>query len=273
MRRVLLSASLFATFCSPASAHDFWIAPQSYQIETQGAVPISIMVGHPKDRSRWALNPHRVVSLKSISAGGITDHQARMDTLLPNGDMLLSLNAPGTHLMIIETTSATSILPAETFNNYLEEEGLTPISADRARKETQDIEGREIYSRRGKAIIQIGPLDEDAASYVTRPVGMTLEIVPQTNPYALAAKAPLTSTTYYRGKPTEGVTIGLISLDTDAGLVEVKTTNAKGEVTFKRPETGQWMLHAVWSDPLEDTSKADYDTIFSSLSFGFSKKS
>ena len=269
MRLFLFSAIIFAGFSSPAIAHDFWITPQSYQIKKQGAVPVSIMVGHPKDRSRWALNPHRVISLKSISEDGIADHQERMDTLLPNGDLLLSFKQPGTHLMMIETTSAKSILPAETFNDYLKEEGLTPIAADRERKDAQNKEGREIYSRRGKAIIQIGELDKDAANYVTRPVGMTLEIVPETNPYALSADEPLTSITYYRGKPIEGVTIGLISLDTEAGLVAVKKTNKKGEVTFKRPETGQWMLHAVWSDPLEDTTQADYDTIFSSLSFGF----
>lgn len=269
MSRILLPAVIFAAFAGPASAHDFWIAPQSYQLEKSGAVPVSIMVGHPKDRSRWALNPHRVISLKSINEEVITDHQDRMKTLLPNGDMLLSFIKSGTHLMMIETTSATSILPADTFNDYLEEEGLTPIETDRARKGTQDKSGREIYSRRGKAIIQVGPLNESKGAYVTRPVGMTLEIVPETNPYALSADEPMTTTTYYRGKAIKGVTIGLISLDTEAGLIAVKKTNRKGEVTFKRPQKGQWMLHAVWSDPLEDTTKADYDTIFSSLSFGF----
>jgi len=184
--------------------------------------------------------------------------------------MPLRFEGNGTHILMIETTSASSILPADSFNAYLKEEGLTPIKLDRENKQLETADGREIYSRRGKALIQIGPLNEAASSnYVTQPLGLTLEIVPQTNPYAINAGEPLTSTIYYRGKPTQGVTIGLISLDTELGLIDIQKTNSKGEVTFKRPETGEWMLHAVWSDPLEDTRMADYDTIFSSLSFGF----
>jgi uncharacterized GH25 family protein len=269
MKRFLISCAAFSAIYSPAAAHDFWIAPKAFHADSAGTIPVAIMIGHPKDKSRWALNPHRIISLKSHSPDGITDHQGRMDTLMPNGDMLLSFEGDGTHLMMIETTSATSVLPADKFNDYLREEGLSPIKIDRARKETEDEDGREIYSRRGKTLIQIGPFEEGDASYVTRPLGMTLEITPQVNPYALKPGEPLTSTTTYRGKPAKGVSIGLISLDTEAGLVDVKMTNAKGEVSFDRPETGQWMLHAVWSDPLEDTSNADYDTIFSSLSFGF----
>ena len=269
MIRVLLSLAFATTFYTPAFAHDFWIAPQSYKLEKPGAVPTAIMVGHPKDRSLWPINPHRVISLKSHGANGVTDHQDRISTLLPNGRLLLSLDTPGTHMLMIETTSASSILPAKSFNSYLDEEGLTPIITDRARKETQNEKGREIYSRRGKALIQVGPLDQKSARYVTRPLGMTLEIVPQTHPYALDIGAQMSATVYYRGKAAQGVSVGLISLDTDAGLVKTLKTNAKGHVTFKRPKSGQWMLHAVWSDALEDTSEADYDTIFSSLSLGF----
>lgn len=269
MKRLILSFFLGTAICGPAAAHDFWLAPQSYQMEVARPIPLAIMIGHPKDKSRWALDPHRVITLSSMGPGGVTDQQSRMSTLTPSGDMILSLKGAGTHLVMIETTSAVSILPPEKFTDYVTEEGLTPIITHRNDNELEDEDGREIYSRRGKALVQIGDLDEQDAPYVTRPVGMTLEIVPQDNPYALQAGAPLTSTVYYRGEPIEGVTIGLISLDTKDGLIGTQKTNTQGEVTFKRPKAGQWMLHAVWSDPMENTLTADYDTIFSSLSFGF----
>jgi len=271
MKHILLTLTALTAFSAQAHAHDFWVAPNSFQVEKTGVIPTSVMVGHPKDRSRWALNPHRVIALKSIGTDGITDHQSRMEKLTPSGDILLSIETPGTHLVTIETTSAISVLPAEKFNSYLKEEGLTPIIDHRKMKDTQDKEGSEIYSRRGKALIQVGPVTETGTDYVTRPVGMTLEIVPSANPYGLEAGEALTSTVYYRGQPTKGITIGLISLDTDAGIIALKKTDAKGHVTFERPDSGNWMLHAVWSDPLEDTRQANYDTIFSSLSFGFDK--
>ncbi|WP_026942535.1 DUF4198 domain-containing protein [Hellea balneolensis] len=266
---LFFGTALSLSLSTYAQAHDFWLAPQNYYMEKARPIPLAIMIGHPQDKSRWSLSPHRVVSLSSLGPNGITDHQNRMTPLTPTGDVILSLKDEGTHMVMIETTSAVSILPPEKFTDYVNEEGLTPIIAHRSEYELNDEDGREIYSRRGKALVQIGDMTDQKAAYVTRPVGMTLEIVPQVNPYALKAGAELTSTVYYRGNPIEGVSIGLISLDTEKGLVRTQITNAEGQVSFDRPVTGQWMLHAVWSDPMENTLTADYDTIFSSLSFGF----
>jgi len=106
-------------------------------------------------------------------------------------------------------------------------------------------------------------------AHVTAPIGLTLEIVPDTNPYTLSEGEAQTSTIYYRGEPIQGVTIGLISLDTDAGILALSETNSKGKVTFPRQGQGSYMLHAVWSDELEGNPEAEFDTIFSSLSFAF----
>ena len=269
MHRPLLTLAAALTFCLPAHAHDFWLGPHSYHLDKAGVVPVSIMVGHPVDRARWALDPHRVTSLKSFGPDGVSDHQSRMKTLTPNGDLLITLPGDGTHILTIETTSSVSLLAAEKFNAYLEEEGLTPIKTARKKSNSEDHDGREIYSRRGKALVQVGPVNAHTSDAVTRPLGMTLEIVPHQNPYRLETGAPLVSKVYYRGEAVEGVTIGLISLDTDRGLVEIQKTDAHGDVSFDRPVKGNWMLHAVWSDQLEDTVRGDYDTVFSSLSFGF----
>jgi len=69
---------------------------------------------------------------------------------------------------------------------------------------TEDRDGREIYSRRGKALVQIGDVGTDT-DYVTQPLGLTLEIVPVENPYSLAPNSPMTSKIYYRGLPMKGV--------------------------------------------------------------------
>jgi uncharacterized GH25 family protein len=75
------------------------------------------------------------------------------------------------------------------------------------------------------------------------------------------------SRVYYRGVPVSGATIGLIDLVTDDGILSLQKTDATGLVKFDRPKAGSWMLHAVWADALEDTRIAEYDTVFSSLSF------
>jgi len=270
---------LLASCClsSPSIAHDFWVEPQSFQMEAPEDITVSIMIGHPEDQMYWPMNPHRVISFKSYGPAGIRDHQSSLDAQNSKGEQRLSLTTMGTHILSIETTSAKSVLAAEKFNRYVEEEGLTPIQRQRDSKNMTGKPGREIYSRRGKALIQVGTRHKCSETadhvhyydHVTTPLGMTLEIVPNQNPYHLESQAPFEATIYYRGKPTEGVTVGLISLDTTEGVIASKVSDNTGKVVFPRPDKGDWMLHAVWSDPLEENIEAEFDTIFSSLSFGF----
>ena len=253
------------TLSTPALAHDFWIAPESYVAEPGEALDIDIMIGHPTDQLAWPTNPHRVISFRSFGPNGITDRQSNVTDLSKN--ISLEFEMPGTHLLTIETTQAFSRLESEAFNAYVDEEGLTPIKIHRVRHGQMNKAGTEVYSRRGKTIIQIGKPTPTDDAIVTRPVGMTLEVVPTSNPARLSSNADMTSQIFYRGKPQSGVTVGLVDLSGKHGLVSEQISDENGFVTFKKPSKGAWMQHAVWSDPMEDNDRADYDTIFSSLSF------
>ena len=250
-----------------SSAHDFWLAPETYSLETPAVVDVSVMIGHPEDKLAWPVSPHRIIGLRSVGPNGLRDHQSAMADYMPSKSLPIRLEEPGLHILTIETTSAISILDAEKFSAYIEEEGLTPIKIDRVLKGLTDKPGREIYSRRGKALIQIGDASDTDPNYLLRPLGLTLEIVPLQNPARLAEGDTFASRVYYRGSPATGVTIGLIDLDSDDGILAIEKTNATGLVKFDRPKAGSWMLHAVWADSLPESKTAEYDTIFSSLSF------
>ena len=255
--------SLFAV--TSVSAHDFWLAPEDYAPGAGARTNVNVLVGHAMDRTPWPVTPHRVIALRSVGPDGVMDHQKSVKAYPRLKALPLRLDTSGVHIVTMETTSAVSTLGAEKFANYLAEEGLTPIAIDRGRKNATDTPGREIYSRRGKTIINVGSVADPRPDYLTRPLGLTLEIVPTMN-YALET-GPIVADIYYRGELTKGVTIGLVSLDTDDGVVDIALSDEKGRVTLARPETGRWMLHAVWSDVLEGDDRAEYDTIFSSLSF------
>ncbi|MGJ8562335.1 MAG: DUF4198 domain-containing protein [Alphaproteobacteria bacterium] len=266
--RLLLLIPFFAIpLAAPAQAHDFWLAPETYNPAPQEKVDLSIMIGHPADRMMWPAAPHRIVAFRSVGPNGIQDHQSLIKPAAQSEALSLKFKAPGLHVLTIETTHAVSTLEADKFNAYLEEEGLTPIKLDRIVQGTSDEPGTEIYSRRGKALIQVGPSGEDDPDYLTKPLGLTLEIVPSAHPARAKVGSPMKAVIYYQGNPVKGVTIGLIDLKGDKGLVSVDETDRKGRVSFPRPNGGDWMLHAVWSAPLQGSDRADYDTVFSSLSF------
>ena len=255
------------SFSITVKAHDFWLSPENYHLEKPAIVDVSVMIGHPEDKLLWPLSPHRVVGLRSIGPDGIRDHQDAMRDYQPSESLSIRLEEEGLHILSIETTSAVSVLEAETFNDYLEEEGLTPIQVDRVIKRMTKKPGRETYSRRGKSLIQIGDLSETDPIYLSRPLGLTLEIVPLENPARLKEGEEFLSRVYFRGVPISRATIGLVDLDSEDGVLAVEKTDASGLVKFDRPEAGRWMLHVVWADTLPENDTAEYDTIFSSLSF------
>ena len=261
---VLIAASLAV----PAAAHDFWVQPLAFAAAPGVAVPFTIQVGHGTFRQRWNAPIERIVRFDAIGPQGRTD---RRNVLLPPGnatDGALTFAAPGTHIVVLETNLAQSELPGIRFNDYAKVEGLTPALAYRERMKLTDAPGREQYSRRAKALIQVGPSGSGDAQ-VTRPAGLTLEIVPQRNPYSLSATEQLPVLILYEGKPLAGALVKLNNLDFDARPIEIHLSDGAGVAKFNPPRHGKWQLNVIWTKPLKGNPKADFETIFSSLTFGF----
>lgn len=240
-----------------ASAHDFWLQPAAFWSAVGARIPITLQVGHGPSRQQSAIPLRRIVRAEvdgkaaDIVANGIEPRRA------------------GTYLVGMETDNrAQSHLPAQRFNEYLIAEGLTDALDYRERHGQMAREGSETYSRRTKAILQAGPV----ASDVSRPLGMTLEIIPLVNPYAQPAPAQFPVTVLYEGAPLAGALVRLTNLDSDAEPFESRLTDRDGRASFSMPARGQWMFNVVWTKPLPEGSKTDFDTVFSSLSFGFTGK-
>lgn len=269
MRRLALV--LFVTL-SPgvAAAHDFWLQPRDFSGVVGAPVPLTIWVGHGKDRQRWSAPIERVTTFAAVGPSGKRDVRG---TLRPAGDATadaeIAFAAPGAYTVILETTRAASDLPAIRFNDYIKAEGIVPAITARQAHGATDAPGRELYSRRAKAIIRIGN-STVAQPQVTRPIGMTLEIVPGRDPTAADFNMILPITVLYAGQPLAGAYVKLNNLDFDARPVATATTDAHGSAVFTVPFKGLWQMNVVWTKPIRDT-KADFDTVFSSLTFGWSR--
>ena len=256
------------TIAAPVAAHDFWLQPQRFSAAVGAPLPMTLLVGHGTARQRWGVKPTRVLKFNDVTATGTRSHLAQVHTDSGDEDAVLRFAAPGVHMLVVETNHATSILPAIRFNDYAKVEGLTPILAARTRAGTTGTEGREIYSRRAKALVQVG-VTNAAQPHVTRPIGLKLEIVPQRNPYQLARGENFPVTILYEGKPLSGATIKLNNLDFDAEPIEIRTSDARGGATFAVPRSGRWQLNVIWTKAISGNADADFDTTFSSLTFGF----
>lgn len=104
---------------------------------------------------------------------------------------------------------------------------------------------------------------------MTRPLGLPLEIVPERSPYAEPRPADLPIRVIYDGQPLAGALVKLTNLEHDAVPFEVHLTDRAGRATFGMPGSGTWLLNVIWTKPLPSSRETDFETIFSSLSFGF----
>jgi uncharacterized GH25 family protein len=271
-----MRASLFVVLAlglaGSAVAHDVWIQPASFAVAAGTPVPVTVLVGHGTFRQRWGVTNDRVLRFQDVSSAGTVDRRTVIHPDSGTSDAVLSFAGAGTHMLVLESSHAISVLPSIRFNDYIKVEGLVPAIETRARLGLNDKDGRETYSRRAKALVQVGVQAGTATgdqSFVTRPVGLSLEIVPQKSPYALATGEALPVQILYEGKPLAGATVKLNNLDFDTRPFATKLSDAAGRTSFDVPRRGKWQLNVIWTKPVTGNPAADFDTTFSSLSFGY----
>jgi uncharacterized GH25 family protein len=253
-----------------APAHDLWMQPAAFWIPTGGSVPVTILIGHGKDRENWGVRSDRIILLRSMGPDGRVTNLMPLippNTAVPT--LALTFAKPGTHLVAMQSNHSQSELPGVRFDEFLKEEGLTPAILHRQRTSAKQKPGREVYSRRTKTLVQVGKLDLRDGSPATKRLGLNLEIVPERDPYRLAAGQDLPVRVFFEGRPLGGALVKLTNLDADSKPVAMKVTDGAGRARFDVPRKGKWLLNVVWIKRVSGVPNADYQTTFSSLTFGY----
>ncbi|MFB9373672.1 DUF4198 domain-containing protein [Algimonas porphyrae] len=247
-----------------ASAHDFWLQPKSFAVDTATDFAVDVMIGHPEDQMPWSLAPERLIGLRTFGPGPIQDQVQFYEP--SDGHLTINVQEPGLFWLAIETQDSVSRLESDRFNDYIDKEGLTAVQLHRIEARTTDDAGIERYSRRSKALIAAGQWRERPHDHITDPLGLTLEIIPKINPMTLDPGAAMPLEVRYRGKPLAGAKIKTIRLD-ETDVREPVMTDQNGLAVVEKPIEGQWMYHVIWGTPLPHSYDQDYDTIFSSMTF------
>ena len=268
MMRPLIGLCAGLLAATPVLAHDFWLQPARLVMAAPGAVPMLIYVGHGAARERWGVGIDRVVQFQSSGPGGLVDRKPNLTLQGPRFDAVIPLEKPGSYVFAFQSRPTVSDLPFLRFNDYAATEGLTPIIAHRDATASQRSNGRELYSRRAKTIIQIGAVDPSGSARVTRPIGLSLEIVPERHPLLLKPGEKLPIRVLFNRRPLAGALVKLTDLDADAEPVAKLRTDAAGRASFVIPHKGSWQFNTVWADVISGNPTADYVTTFSSLTFG-----
>lgn len=266
--KIVTALTLSAAFAlAPAAqAHDFWLVPSAFAVDEPGDVGVGFVIGHDDEITPWNLRWDRLVSLRSHGPSGMQSLQASLQPSAEKkaGSASANLRQGGTHVIALESYHSFSEITGGAFNKYAAKEGLTEVIEYRERMGKKLKPGTELYARRAKAIVQVGDTLTDNA---LKPLGHTLEIVPDVHPVGLKAGGKLPVRVLFRGKPLKGALIDIADLkegtDADSGL----RTDAEGRATFTLTGQSEWKVNVVWAWPNPGNDQADFETIFTSLVF------
>jgi uncharacterized GH25 family protein len=256
---LLLSALL--GLATPAAAHEFWIEPANFRPPVGKPLDVRLLVGQEFRGDTMIYLPEAFERFITVNARG-----TRKIPGLPGDDPAARLTPaePGLLLIAYQSTRYSLDMDAPTFESYLEKEGLDGVRALRAQRGERAKPVREVYSRFAKSLLAVGGRDDGLDA--SRPIGLRLEIVPQTPIYRLKPGQGLEVQLLYENRPLANAQLLAFSkkkLKTQL----VQRTDADGRARFVLPHADIWMLSAVHMVPAPAGAKADWESFWASLSF------
>ncbi len=256
---LLLSSLLGLT--TPAAAHEFWIEPANFRPPVGKPLDVRLLVGQEFRGDTMIYLPDSFERFVSVNARG-----ARNISGQPGDDPAARLTPaePGLLLIAYQSTRYALDIDAETFEHYLEMEGLDGVRAVRAQRGERGKPVHEVYSRFAKSLIAVGGHDDglDAG----RPIGLRLEIVPKTAIYQLKRGQVLEVQLLYENRPLANAQLLAFSNKKPRDRL-LQRTDAEGRARFVLPHADVWLLSAVHMIPAPADAKADWESFWASLSF------
>lgn len=119
----------------------------------------------------------------------------------------------------------------------------------------------------GKTICNVGGSDD--SSFISKPAGQKLEIVPLVNPAKVKAGDKMPLQVLLDGKPARGLTVNAtFGGFSDKGYLAFSgITDAKGKIDFMPLKQGYWVVRVHHSSKHPDPKKADELVLSATLTF------
>ena len=272
MKLLIIISAFILALGFTALAHEFWLEFPRLRLQPGDTVSFRLLVGSDFTGKPWRNQPGKVLRLGRYGPADSTSlTPAPTDTLTT----AVRFARPGTHLLALSTADSFIELTGPEFTAYLRAEGLDYILKKRQELGHAAKPGRETYRRRAKTLVQVGSSDALPAAQDTayrRVLNLPLELVPEQNPYRLAADKSLTVRVLRLGKPVSGAQVSIWQRQ-PGGLPATHFStraNQNGRILLRLTGPGPYLLAAVDMQPAPAAlrARADWQSTWASLTFG-----
>jgi hypothetical protein len=252
-------ALLALALACPAGAHDTWLLPDRFALPEPAVLSFELTSGMAFPALEAAISPERIEAAacrlggQGLAIGGFTTHPASLG-------LSLRLPAAGLATCWVELGPKVVELTPAQVQGYLEE-----LDAPEALRQAWATGGtasrwRERYTKHAKTFITVGAAAGDG-SWGT-PVGMRLELLPETDPGRLEPGAAFPLSVLKQGAPLAGFGVGAVH---ESGhVLPVSRTDSSGRVTIRLDRPGRWLLRGT--ELIESTAEGlEWESHFTTL--------
>jgi uncharacterized GH25 family protein len=242
-----------------AQAHDFWIEPSTFRPSTGQNVSATLRVGQKLEGDTLPRIPPLIERFGVWGSEG----EIPLDGAVgedPAGFGRIARE--GQHWLLYQSNPYPVALDARKFEEYLRDEGLESIIEARAKAGQAAAPGRERFYRCAKALLD----GKSSSGVATKAAGLTLELVPEKNPYAVHLGGTLPVSLLFHGKPIANVLVVAMSKGDPDHSVRART-DSKGRVVLKLARSGFWLVKAVHMERAPAGAGADWQSWWASLTF------
>jgi uncharacterized GH25 family protein len=259
-RLATLVLAVIALSRAPLFAHDLWIEPTTFAPEVGQTVGVRLRVGQDFLGDPLPRDPALVNQFVVEDAAGRRPVDGR-NGADPAGFLRVAM--PGLLVIGYRSNPSAVELAADKFNQYLKEEGLDAIAALRARRNETGATAHELFSRCAKSLVLSGSPSEAQGD---RPLGLTLELVAERNPYAVRAGDYLPVRLTYEKRPLAGALVVAMNRLNPSAKLAARSDN-EGRVRLRLPPGGMWLVKAVHMVPAPAGADAQWVSFWASLTF------
>jgi len=257
-RIVILLAAVCLLAARPAIAHEFWIEPLQFRAAPGAKVGIRLHVGQ---YFKGNLIPWLSDNYESFYYADARGTEKLRGILGDDPAGTIAVRAPGRIWILLRSVYFELVYdkPGE-FEAFLAKEGIDHLFP---RGQRGKLPVKETYSRCAKSLLLAGTAPQGSAP--DRAFGLPLELVAETDPFAGKATEFRVSL-LYRGAPLPGALVTAFHKAVPDRRVEART-DASGRARLALDRKGVWLLNAVHLLPASRKSGAQWETMWSSLTF------
>lgn len=267
-RSIILIASL-ALACiagRAAHAHEFWIEPQEFQVETGGEVRAILRNGQEFEGMALAYFDRRIARFDwAIGDDGAAVAARSGD----NPALAMAMEAPGLLRLAYQSTAAeVDYKTWEKFAAFAEHKDFGDIRARHDARGLPEADFTEVYTRFARSLIAVAE-----GSGADRPSGLETEIVALENPYTRGDDAgPLPVQVLYQGAPRPDAQVEIFERGpADEIAITTTRTTAEGIAHIPvRPGHDYLLDSVVLREPapaLAEKHDAVWETLWASITF------